>query len=316
VHLNNIHHYLTPASIIPELKKRNIPVIWTLHDYVILCPNTTFISNEIVCEKCRVGKFYNCVTNKCKKQSTTASFAAALESYANNLSNPYKHVDYFICPSEFIKKKFESFDFNVSKLKQIHNLFDTSSISSDTKTIPVSEKPYIVYVGNILRVKGIFTLVKAMANLEIDLYVIGSGEHFEDLKKLIEVENLSNIKLMGKMAKEEVFRYVQHSSFVVVPSEWYENLPYSLVEALLLSKPVLGADIGGIPELVINGKTGYLFQPGNINDLRSKIQLMLSNQYLLTEMGNNAKEHAMQIVNYDAFGQKLSLIYKSLQLTL
>src|SRR5262249_15741362 len=89
VHLNNIHHYLTPASIIPEIKKKKIPIIWTLHDYVILCPNTTFISQEKVCEKCKGGKYYQCIINKCKKQSLSASFVAALESYANDSSNPY-----------------------------------------------------------------------------------------------------------------------------------------------------------------------------------------------------------------------------------
>jgi glycosyltransferase involved in cell wall biosynthesis len=317
VHLNNVHHYLTPASIIPEIKKKNIPIIWTLHDYVILCPNTTFISHETVCEKCKGGKFYQCVVNKCKKQSVPASFVAALESYANEYSNPYKHVDYFICPSEFIKNKFEAFGFDSRKLKQVYNLFDIHSVSGQYEAPPeTTERPYIIYVGNILKVKGIFTLVKAMKGLDLELKVVGSGEHFEELKELIQREQIQNIKLLGKMPKEEVFRFVQHSLFVVVPSEWYENLPYSLVEALLLAKPVLGADIGGIPELVMNDITGKLFQPGNTAELRSKIELMISDKEKLLQMGRNAREHALNMVNYETFAQRMSPVFESLQLAL
>ncbi len=317
VHLNNIHHYLTPASIIPEFKKRNIPIIWTLHDYVILCPNTTFISNEKICEKCRNGKFYQCIINRCKKQSVPASFVAALESYANSFYNPYKHVDYFICPSEFIKAKFESFGFEARKLIQVYNLFDVQSVSDGYQTVLESNvKPYIVYVGNILRVKGIFTLVHAMAGLDLDLYVIGSGEHFGQLKELVESGRFANVKLLGKLPKKEVFRYVQQSAFVVVPSEWYENLPYSLIEALLLARPVLGADIGGIPELVVNDITGYLFQPGNVTDLRSKILLMKDDRNKLNQMGIEARKHALNLVNFEAFEKKLSPIFESLQLPL
>jgi len=317
VHLNNIHHYLTPASILPEFKKKNIPVIWTLHDYVILCPNTTFISHETVCEKCKGGKFYQCVVNKCKKQSIPASFVAALESYANNYSNPYKYVDYFICPSEFIKKKFEAFGFNNRKLRRAYNLFDINSVAGQFENEPENiGKPYIIYVGNILKVKGIFTLVKAMRGLDLDLKVICSGEHFDELNKLVEREQIQNVTLLGKMPKEDVFRFVRHALFVVVPSEWYENFPYSLIEALLLAKPVLGADIGGIPELVIDEVTGKLFQPANIADLRLKLELMMSDKDKLIQMGKDAREHALNLVNYEAFARSLSPVFESLQLAL
>jgi glycosyltransferase involved in cell wall biosynthesis len=132
----------------------------------------------------------------------------------------------------------------------------------------------------------------------------------------VEINHIQNVKLLGKLPKEEVFRFVQHASLVVVPSEWYENLPYSLVEAMLLSKPVLGADIGGIPELVINEVTGQLFQPGNTSDLRMKIQQMMSDKDKLTQMGKHGRNHALSLVNFDTFAQHLSPIFESLQLTL
>jgi len=317
VHLNNIHHYLTPASIIPEIKKKKIPIIWTLHDYVILCPNATFISHEKVCEKCKGGKFYQCIVNKCKKDSVQASFVATLESYANGFANPYHSVDYFICPSVFIKKKFEDFGFDKKKLRQVYNLFDVDSVSGQYEVPPETiNKPYIVYVGNILKVKGIFTLAKAMSGLDLDLMIIGGGEHFSELKELVENSQLHNVKLMGKMPKEEVFRFVKHALFVVVPSEWYENLPYSLVEALLLAKPVLGAAIGGIPELVIDEVTGKLFRPADASDLRLKIQEMMSDKDKLIRMGKDAREHALNMVNYNSFARSLTPVFDDLQLAL
>jgi len=317
VHLNNVHHYLTPASIIPEIKKRGIPILWTLHDYVALCPNTTFVSNGKICEKCKTGKFYNCITNKCKKNSLPASIVASLESYTNNFLNPYKHVDYFICPSNFIKSKFEAFGFSKEKLVQVYNLFDIESVRLKEISNPYkSDRKYIVYVGNVLKVKGIFTLVKALENIDIDLYVIGDGEHFQELKNLIEQKQIKNVILLGRKNKDEVFYYTAKSLFIVLPTEMYENLPYSLVESYLLSKPALGARIGGIPELALDGETGYLFEPGNVEDLRSKLELMLSDEAKLEQMGVAGRSHIMNLVNYEAFGKKLSPLFQTLNLSL
>jgi glycosyltransferase involved in cell wall biosynthesis len=317
VHLNNIHHYLTPASIIPEIKKRGIPILWTLHDTVILCPNTTMVSKGKVCEKCRPNRFYACAINKCKKNSFSASVVASLASYSNNLLNPYKHVDYYICPSLFIKNKFESWGFNKDKLVQVYNLFDIDSV----KVAPIenpyqSDRKYIVYVGNLIKVKGIFTLAKAMEGLNVDLYVIGDGEYYNELKEFIAANSLTNIILLGRKPKNEVFYYTSKSLFIVLPTEMYENLPYSLIESYLLNKPALGARIGGIPELVIDGKTGYLFDPGNVDELKEKLQLMLSDEEKLARMGADGREHILNLVNHKAYEEKLSGIFKSLNLAL
>ena len=160
VHLNNIHHYLTPSSIVPEIKKYDIPIIWTLHDYVILCPNTTFVSKDKICEKCKGGSFYNCTINKCKKGSFSASLVASLESYTNKLFNPYKHIDYFVCPSQFIADKFIEFGYDQNRIKKIYNIFNTKELVNVSGDFAPTEK-YILYVGNILKVKGILTLIKA-----------------------------------------------------------------------------------------------------------------------------------------------------------
>jgi len=316
VHLNNIHHYLTPGSIIPEIKRHNIPIIWTVHDYVILCPNTTFISNDKVCERCKVGKYYNCIVHKCKKGSLLASSVAAMESYVNKWVDPYKYVDYFLCPSQFIADKFIQFGFDEKKIVRLYNPFDISALENITQN-GLDGKKYIVYVGNILKVKGVFTLAEAVKDLDVDLYVIGDGEALPELQNFVKNNNIRNIYFLGRKKKQETLNYVKGAEFVVVPSEWYENLPYSLVEALLLAKPVLGARIGGIPELVLDNKTGFLFEPGSKEDMIAKMKYMLSLPVeRLSWLGDNAQRHAMALTNYGNFEKGLSKIFQSVNVSL
>ncbi len=316
VHLNNIHHYLTPGSIIPEIKKHNIPILWTLHDYSILCPNTTFISNNRVCERCKGERYYNCITHICKKGSFFASSVAAMESYVNKWLDPYKYVDCFLCPSSFIADKFIQFGYDEKKIIALYNPFDVSTLGGILPQKNTKRK-YIVYVGNILKVKGVFTLVEAVKELNTDLYVIGDGEALPELKDFVEKNNITNVFFLGRKPKQEALSYVKGAEFMVVPSEWYENLPYSLVEALLLAKPVLGARIGGIPELVIDGKTGYLFEPGNKKEIIAKLGYMLSlSEDQLTLLGRNACKHAGEITNYRRFEENLSKVFTDLKVSL
>jgi glycosyltransferase involved in cell wall biosynthesis len=316
VHLNNIHHYLTPSSIVPEIKQHDIPIIWTVHDYSILCPNTTFISNDKVCERCKTEKYYNCIIHKCKKRSLLASSVAAMESYVNKWVNPYKYVDYFLCPSQFIADKFMEFGYDKRKLVKLYNPFDINSLE-DITLEKREEKKYIVYVGNILKVKGVFTLAAAVKGLDIDLYFIGDGEAMTELKEFVNSNEITNIIFLGKKKKEEALSYVKGAEFVVVPSEWYENLPYSLVEALLLARPVLGARIGGIPELVIDNETGVLFESANKQDMIAKMDYMLSLSYEeLTRLGENARKHAAALTNYKRFEDELSKVFEAVNLTL
>lgn len=316
VHLNNIHHYITPGSIVPEIKKYNIPILWTLHDYVILCPNSTFISNNKICEKCKGGKYYKCISNRCKKGSLLASSVGAMESYINKWLDPYKYIDYFLCPSKFIADKFIQFGYDEKKIVRLYNPFDITTLEN---IIPhkIREKKYIVYVGNILKVKGIFTLAEAIKELDVDLYIIGDGEAMPELHEFVNANMISNVILMGKKTKQEVLSYVKGAEFVVVPSEWYENLPYSLVEALLLAKPVLGARIGGIPELVIDNETGFLFEPGNKEDIIIKLKHMLSlPDEKLALIGKNAQQYAATLTSYSSFEAKLSEIFRSVNVAL
>ncbi|MDB5112404.1 MAG: hypothetical protein JWR67_3518 [Mucilaginibacter sp.] len=296
-HINVIHHYITP-TILKILKKKNIPIIWTLHEYTPICPESTFISHGQICEKCFGGAFYNCITNTCKKGSIPASTVAALENYVHKYLNYYAYVDHYICPSVFHYEKFKSFNFFNDKLVQLYHGYDYAEIETAKTVINTDNERYIVFVGRLEKIKGAHTLLNAMQSCpDIHLKIIGTGTQEEALKVLKDTHLLNNVTFLGKKNKQETLQIINGAEFLVCASEWYEVLGFTVVEAMALSKPVIGSAIGAIPEMVINNFTGLLFEPGNASQLSDAIKLLYANNELRLEMGNNARQHIKQLIN-------------------
>lgn len=299
-HLHNIHHYITPA-IIKKLHDRGIKIIWTLHDFKIVCPENSFISNGKLCEKCITGNFYYCALNRCKKKSFLASSLASLEAYYYHSQSTYKLVDWYLCPSAFLKKKFLQFGFNESNLIVANSCYDISIIdryieNNSSDFLHKKYEKFVLFIGRLEEIKGVRTLIEAVIDTEIILKIVGAGMEEQGLRKL--AKNYNNIEFLGYKSKEEVFELTMKASFVVCPSICYENLPFSVIESFLFSKPVVGSEIGGIPELVIDGTTGLLFEAGNAAHLCEKMNHLWRNEDIVAEMGKAAREHAYNMVNY------------------
>ena len=304
-HLHIIHHWITPA-IIWKLKKRNIPVIWSLHEYKIICPEGTFVSGDKVCEKCRGGNFYHCAVNRCKKGSFASSLLASIDAYYYHRSGIYKKVDAYLCPSEFLLNKFTQYGFPAEKMHLSNLCYDIALIDDYIKAYHTndrlrdgSKEKYILYVGRIETIKGIETLLKAVEGTNMRLKIAGTGAWFDQMIAVRDQKGMKNVEILGFQDKESVFQLTMECSFAVCPSEWYENYPYSVIESLLFSKPVVGADIGGIPELVLDGKTGFLHKPGDVAGLRNRIMQLWENEDLVQSLGKQARIHAYSRVNFD-----------------
>jgi len=247
VHVNNFQRQLS-ASIIKAINKKNIPIVFTAHDVQAVCPAITMMDIDgNVCENCMHGKYANCIKKRCNKGSTLKSIIGAMEGYYYRIHKIYtKKVNKIIAPSEFYKSKLVEDGIPESKVQAIHNFIDIREYDIET-----SDAGYALYLGRLSKEKGVINLINAFEKTNNgSLYIAGDGPEKANIQSFIKEKHLEDrIRLLGFLNKDEVKDAVKKSRFVVVPSIWYENCPYSVLETLAIGKPVVGADISGIPEL-------------------------------------------------------------------
>ena len=271
VHLNNIHTQLSP--VIAELAhRRGTRVVWTLHDYKLLCPRYDCLRDgKIVCEQCFNGDKTPCRTYRCMKRSRMASEVGYREAVMWNRERLEAYTDLFICPSRFMAEKMAQGGFRKDKLKVLCNFIDVEKCRKDD----YSKDDYYCYVGRLSHEKGVGTLIDAASRLPYRLKVIGGGPMMEQLKA--QSDRLAGkVEFLGFKQWTEIKEIAGRAKFTVIPSEWYENNPLSVIEAECIGTPVLGARIGGIPELIDEGVNGMTFESGNADDLADKIKAMFN----------------------------------------
>lgn len=305
--LNNIHNVLTP-SIIPILKKKNIPIIWRVLDYKLICPNRTFLSNDRVCEACFKTKYYNCILKKCKKQSILASMVASLESYVYRLLPYYKHVDQFLFQSEFTRDLFVKYGFDPAKAAIIENPYSAESIKPN-----YCGNNFILYFGRISSEKGMTTLYEAMRLIpDIKLKIIGDGTAFYEGVHYVKNSGLSNIEFLGPMWGKELEVILSECDFVVIPSEWYDPSPYVVLQSYSFGKPVIATRIGGLQDMVIHNHTGKLVEVNNPLDLSLSISELFENKVLISEFGKNARDLLLKKYSTSRYYDFTKLIFDQL----
>ncbi len=311
-HINVIHHYITPV-ILKVLKEKGIPIIWTLHEYTPICPESTFISHGQVCERCFGGAFYNCITHTCKKGSYLASAVAALENYVHNYLDYYAYVDHFICPSVFLYNKFKAFNFHTDKLVQLYHGYNYTEINNALAAPKNTHERYIVFVGRIEKIKGVHTVLKAMQQCpDIPLLIIGTGTQEAGLKQFKQENNLNNVTFLGKKNQQETLQIINNAQFLICAAEWYEVLGFTVVEAMALGKPVIGSAIGAIPEMVIDNQTGLLFEPGNASQLANLVKMLYNNPDKIGQMGIEARQHINKLINTEKHYEGLQKLIPAL----
>lgn len=260
-HAHNIYHHLSP-SVLRAVKQEGIPLFLTLHDVKILCPARTMWRHGMVCEECRGGKIYNVVRHRCMKDSLALSSLMFLESGVHRLLHLYKHnVDKFISPSLFVMNKFIEWGWPADRFVHIRNFVDSAAY------VP-SYRPgrAFLYFGRLSGEKGLSTLVRAAAMAKAPLWIVGTGPDQQELQVLADSLH-ADVTFFGYKMGDALWDLVRAARAIVVPSEWYENAPLSILEAYALGKPAIGARIGGIPEMVREGMTGRLFESENVQDL-------------------------------------------------
>jgi len=305
VHLHNIHHQISP-SILHTIKAHALPVVMRLHDYKMVCPVYTLLLNGRPCQRCRGGRYYNAFINRCTKNSYLKSAVNVLEMYLHHrILHIYELVDVFISPSLFLKEKFQEMGFP-GEVVHLPYFIDGQDFFPSYNY----REKFLVYFGRLSPEKGLFTLLEAMAGLDLELKIIGDGPLRKDMEKVVNEKGLDNVSFLGYRRGEELKRPIQKAMAVVIPSEWYENYPRSVIEAFALGKPVIGSRIGGIPELVKDGQTGLTFEPGNAEDLRAKVKALISNPDRVYKMGQAARRFVEEKLNPEVHYQGLMKIYE------
>jgi glycosyltransferase involved in cell wall biosynthesis len=288
-HLHNIYHQLSPA-ILPLLADRGIPVVMTLHDLKLACPNYKMRTAGEICERCKDGGYHHAVLNRCVQDSVVASALCAFELFAHRRSGIYeRHVSTFIVPSRFYKQKISEAGIPASKIVWIPSFTHVDRYAPSYG----GDGDYFVYVGRVSEEKGILTLLDAMRGVKKGrLLVVGEGPQRETLEKVVAAERLDNVQIVGPKWGQELIDVMRGARFSIIPSEWYENCPRSCIESFACGTPVIGANIGGIPEMVENDETGLLFEPFSAADLRAKIEYLFSHKALAARMGRAARAKA------------------------
>ena len=306
IHMNNVHRQLTLSILdAPYLKKHHVPVVYTAHDYILLCPAYTMVNGRgEVCDACLDRHFMHATKNICVKGSRAKSALATMEAEFLKFHHSYDKIDLIIAPSKFMKSKLDEGGF-AGKTVAMQNFLTDSQMAmgarvanthkfEDTKA---GARPYFLFFGRLSKEKGILTLVKAFLQAAglakgndtvrnddrgtrtlpdvWDLHIVGDGPERGAIEQLIASagqQAASRIHLLGYKSGEKLHREVGNARFTVLSSEWRENMPYYGLESLAAQTPIIGARIGGIPELVEEGKTGVTFESGDAVDLLNSMR--------------------------------------------
>jgi glycosyltransferase involved in cell wall biosynthesis len=306
-HGHNLYHHISP-SILGLLRQRGIPTVLTLHDLKLACPAYSMLAPDGVCERCRGGRLHNVVTHRCIKGSTMMSLVIYAEAVVHRALGTYRrYVDRFVVPSRFYIDKFVEWGMPRELFQHVPNFVATDSLRPQFEP-----GQSFVYVGRLSREKGLRTLVKAAALTGLAVRLIGTGPLREELERYA-AQLGANVTLAGFLSGDALHQAVRSARAVVLPSEWYENAPLSVLEAYALGKPVIGARIGGIPELIRENDSGLIFESGNAESLADVMRDIARRRDTDVELlGRNARRWVEAEFSASEYRRRMLDLYRGL----
>jgi glycosyltransferase involved in cell wall biosynthesis len=288
-HLHNVYHQLSP-SILAALARQNVPVVLTLHDYKLACPTYHFLDKDKVCEACVAHKFWNAPLRRCRDGSVLASGTMALETSVHTLLRSYRHVDVFICPSEFMARKMGEARAYPDKMHVLRHFVDLAD--TPTKSAPGGE---VLLAGRLVSEKAVDTAIRAIALVPGDtrLHIAGDGPVRAEMEALAAEVAPGRVVFHGRLPKDELHALLRGSCVSVMSSRWYENQPLAVLESLANGVPVVATDLGGTPELVRPGVDGELVpadQPARMAEAIATIMADPDKAFLMGQAGRERIE--------------------------
>lgn len=310
IHINNIYHYISP-TILWEAKKRNIPVVYHLHDSKLVCPIHSMYRSNHVCMECKNQKFFSLVKHRCslhKKYAFLESIFLYIESILHHrFFQIYQHVSIFITPSTFLKNAYVSMGWN-------YPIVSLPCFSFERKnTLKLFGKKIIVYYGRLIPEKGIMNLIRAVEGVPLELLIIGKGPQLQELKEEVKKRTIHNVSFLGFKTGNDLIKILQAAHAIVVPSLLPESGAKAIIESFALGVCVIGTDRGANAEMITDGYNGFLFSPGDEKALKHILQkISIMPQKTMETMKKHAYKTWKEQYSSEIHYKKIKALYELL----
>jgi glycosyltransferase involved in cell wall biosynthesis len=289
VHLHNIAHHFSP-SILDEIRRAQVPVVQTVHDFKLICPTYLMLCHGQICERCAGGNVLHAVVQRCNRGSILRSAVSAAESYLAAARHAYDPVARFLCPSRFLLAKLSAHGIAAERLVHLPLFVDPERFRGAAPPGPGGGR-HAIFAGRLSAEKGVLTLLAAAARArEVPLVIAGDGPLASVLARSVRDQNLTHVRLAGRLSGQALSDSWRDGRFTVVPSECYENFPLAVAESFALGKPVIGSRLGGVAELVgEDGRLGRLVPPGDPVALADAMSALWAAPEAAQAMGEEAR---------------------------
>jgi len=306
VHVHNIYHQLSP-SILPEARRRALPVVMSVHDYKLISPNYSLFHDGRICEVTKPDRFWNAIGHRCVKGSRAASSLAAAEMWLQRRLGLYdRNIDAYIAPSRFVQALLAEYGLDENKVRFLPHFIDAAAWT------PRYEGSYALFVGRLSPEKGGAVLVRAAALAkDVPVRIVGAGPEEADLKALAKKYGADNVTFAGFRSGADLAAEYAGARFVVVPSVWYEVFGLIALEAYAAGKPVLASQIGGLAELVKDGETGVLVAAGDDAELARAMAALWRPPEECAALGRAGRAWVEEAFGPDEHYRGLMEIYRS-----
>jgi glycosyltransferase involved in cell wall biosynthesis len=300
VHIHDVYPLFSPW-VLRDCAQAGVPVVMTCHDFRLTCPAGTHTCGGKVCERCSKGSEFWCAIKNCRG-NRFESTAYALRSFvARRLRLFLDNVTEFIAPTAFVKQKLVAAGFPADRMTTV-----PYSVEVAPSSVQCASNDYVAYVGRFVPEKGIDTMIEAARMTGYELRMAGD---WRPMRRLAETAP-KNARFLGELGAEDVTALYRGARFLVFPSIWFETFGLVMAEAMSNGVPVVASRLGVMPDVVDDGVTGLLFNPGDADDLAEKMRKMWEDPELCGRMGRAAREKVMRTYTEDAYFDGIMKVYE------
>jgi glycosyltransferase involved in cell wall biosynthesis len=300
-HLHHVHRHLTP-SILGPLRRARVPVVWTVHDYELICPNGQLYAAGAVCTRCKGHAYGNAVRLRCKRDDLAQSAAVALEKWVHARMGLWEKVDRFACPSRFLADQLVAFGVPAHRVVHLPNPVEPAPAGG-------AVGDHWVYAGRLSAEKGVDDLLAAARLLpNRALHVYGDGPERARLQRIAP----AHVRFFGNVPPARLAEALRLAGAVAVPSRWPENFPYAVLEGQLAARAVVASAVGGIPEQIDDGVDGVLVPPQDPRRMALSVGALLDDPARAAALGERGRARVLRDRALAPFLARLTSLYAEL----